>query len=80
MNWVLLVDQEFVNPRDGSSIQYFIGTFDGQKFYSPISTKSHWLDYGKDNIYNVVCSRLTPTADPLVIGWKNNRKYPKSTI
>ena len=75
MNWVLLVDQEFVNPRDGSSIQYFIGTFDGQKFYSPISTKSHWLDYGKDNIYNVVCSRLTPTADPLVIGWKNNIDY-----
>jgi fructan beta-fructosidase len=74
-NWVMLVDQEFVNPRDGSSIQYFIGTFDGQKFNAPISTKSKWLDYGKDNIYNVVCTGLNPTADPLVIGWKNNIDY-----
>jgi fructan beta-fructosidase len=74
-NWVLLIDQEFVNPRDGSSVQYFIGTFDGQNFKSPISTKSHWLDYGKDNVYNVVCQGLSPTADPLVIGWKNNIDY-----
>lgn len=74
-DWVMLVDQEFVNPRDGSSVQYFIGTFDGQKFTSPISTKSLWLDYGKDNIYNVICAGLTPIANPLVIGWKNNIDY-----
>jgi sucrose-6-phosphate hydrolase SacC (GH32 family) len=36
---------------------------------------SHWLDYGKDNIYNVVCAGLNPTANPLVIGWKNNIDY-----
>ncbi len=74
-NWVLLIDQEFVNPRDGSSVQYFIGTFDGQNFKAPISTKSHWLDYGKDNVYNMVCQGLSPTTDPLVIGWKNNVDY-----
>lgn len=74
-DWVMLVDQEFVNPRDGSSIQYFIGTFDGKSFSAPISTKSHWLDYGKDNIYNVVCDGLPSNADPIVIGWKNNIDY-----
>jgi len=74
-NWVMLVDQEFVNPRDGSSIQYFIGTFDGKSFSAPISTKSHWLDYGKDNIYNVVCAGLPANANPTVIGWKNNIDY-----
>ena len=75
LDWVMLVDQEFVNPRDGSSIQYFIGTFDGKSFSSPISTKSHWLDYGKDNIYNVVCAGLPANANPTVIGWKNNIDY-----
>jgi len=74
-DWVMLVDQEFVNPRDGSSIQYFIGTFDGKSFSAPISTKSHWLDYGKDNIYNVVCDGLPANANPTVIGWKNNIDY-----
>lgn len=74
-DWVMLVDQEFVNPRDGSSIQYFIGTFDGKSFSAPISTKSHWLDYGKDNIYNVVCAGLPVNSDPIVIGWKNNVDY-----
>lgn len=75
--WVMFIDQEFANPRDGSSVQYFIGTFDGQKFCSPISTKSHWLDYGKDNIYNVICKGLTPSAYPIVFGWKNNTGYTK---
>ncbi len=74
-NWAMLVDQEFVNPRDGSSIQYFIGTFDGKSFSAPISSKSHWLDYGKDNIYNVVCAGLPANANPTVIGWKNNIDY-----
>lgn len=74
-NWAMLVDQEFVNPRDGSSIQYFIGTFDGKSFSAPVSSKSHWLDYGKDNIYNVVCAGLPANANPTVIGWKNNIDY-----
>ena len=74
-DWVMLVDQEFVNPRDGSSIQYFIGAFDGKIFTSPVSTNSHWLDYGKDNIYNVVCAGLPENSDPIVIGLKNNIDY-----
>jgi len=74
-DWTMLVDQEFVNPRDGSSIQYFIGVFDGKKFTSPASTNSHWLDYGKDNIYNVVCAGLPENSNPIVIGLKNNIDY-----
>jgi len=74
-DWVMLVDQEFVNPRDGSSIQYFIGAFDGKNFTSPVSTNSHWLDYGKDNIYNVVCTGLPENSNPIVIGLKNNIDY-----
>jgi fructan beta-fructosidase len=74
-NWVLLIDQEFPNPRDGSSIQYFIGFFDGKSFKTKITAKSQWLDYGKDNIYNVVCSGLPEDAQPTVIGLKNNIDY-----
>jgi fructan beta-fructosidase len=74
-NWILFVDQEFANPRDGSTVQYFIGTFDGHKFTADASVKPHWLDYGKDNIYNVVCSGLASTNQPIVIGLKNNVDY-----
>jgi len=74
-DWVMLVDQEFVNPRDGSSIQYFMGAFDGKNFSAPVSTNSHWLDYGKDNIYNVVCAGLPENSNPIVIGLKNNIDY-----
>lgn len=74
-DWVILIDQEFVNPRDGSSVQYFIGSFDGQKFTTPVSTKSHWLDYGKDNIFDVVCQGLPANSAPLVTAWKNNADY-----
>jgi fructan beta-fructosidase len=74
-NWVLLIDQEFPNPRDGSSIQYFIGSFDDKSFKTKITAKSQWLDYGKDNIYNVVCIGLPENAQPTVIGLKNNIDY-----
>lgn len=74
-NWILLVDQEFPDPRDGSSVQYFVGTYDGHKFTAPISSKSHWLDYGKDNVYNVVCNGSDSSSAPIVIGWKNNIDY-----
>lgn len=74
-NWVLLIDQEFPNPRDGSSIQYLIGYFDGKSFNTKITAKSQWFDYGKDNIYNVVCSGLPENAQSTVIGLKNNIDY-----
>ena len=74
-NWALLIDQEFVNPRDGSSVQYFIGSFDGNNYITPITTKSHWLDYGKDNIFEVVCQGNAPNSNPIIIGWKNNIDY-----
>jgi fructan beta-fructosidase len=76
LNWILLVDQEFPNPRDGSSVQYFIGSFDGHTFSTRITAKSQWLDYGKDNIFNVVCSGLATDLKPIVIGLKNNIDYP----
>lgn len=72
--WALLVDQEFADPKDGSTIQYFIGTFDGH-FFNNQSKKPHWLDYGKDNIYNVVCSGVSRDQDPVLIGLKNNIDY-----
>jgi len=75
VDWVMLVDQEFVNPRDGSTVQYFIGKFNGHGFTTKPSAKSYWLDYGKDNIYNVVCSGLSNNSNPIIIGLKNNIDY-----
>lgn len=74
-NWVLFIDQEFVDPQQGSSVQYFVGTFDDQRFITPFSIHSHWLDYGKDNYFNVVCQGQSENTEPIVIGWKNNADY-----
>lgn len=73
--WALLVDQEFEDPKEGSAVQYFIGSFDGKTFHNQ-STKPHWLDYGKDNIYNSVCFKSAADTFPVIIGLKNNIDYP----
>ncbi len=74
-HWILLVDQEFEDPKEGSAVQYFIGSFDGKTFHN-LSTKPHWLDYGKDNIYNAVCFKSAADTFPVIIGLKNNIDYP----
>ncbi len=73
-NWALLIDQQLENKNDGSVIQYYIGSFDGHEFNN-LSTKQHWLDYGKDNIYSVICDGLLSNQKPVIIGLKSNTNY-----
>ena len=75
--WVLLVS---INPGGiygGSATQYFIGSFDGNKFTNdnPPST-TLWVDYGKDNYAGVTWANI-PGEDGrrIFLGWMSNWQY-----
>jgi fructan beta-fructosidase len=73
--WVLIVSLNPGGPNSGSSTQYFIGDFDGQKFI-PVDTKTRWLDYGPDDYAGVTWSN---TGDrKIFIGWMSNWSYASS--
>ncbi len=66
--WVLLVSQN-------SAMQYFVGEFDGTKFYNenPFD-KIFRPDYGAD-YYGAITYKNTPDKIPVSIGWVNNWNY-----
>ncbi len=66
--WVLLVSQN-------ASMQYFVGEFDGVKFYNenPFD-KIFRPDYGAD-YYAAITYKNTPDKTPVSIGWVNNWNY-----
>jgi fructan beta-fructosidase len=75
--WIMLVS---INPGGiygGSATQYFVGSFDGQKFTNdnPPST-TLWIDYGKDNYAGVTWSDI-PEQDGrrIFLGWMSNWQY-----
>ena len=76
--WVLICN---INPGGlygGSSTQYFIGDFDGNKFScedNPEEVK--WMDYGKDH-YATVSWSNTPDSRNTVIAWMSNWQYANS--
>jgi fructan beta-fructosidase len=70
--WVLLVSINPGGPNGGSSTQYFIGSFDGQRF-EPIDTEIRWIDYGPDNYAGVTWSNTGERT--LFIGWMSNWMY-----
>ena len=66
--WVLLVSQN-------STMQYFVGEFDGAKFYNENpANKIMRPDYGAD-YYAAVSYKTTPDKIPTTIGWVNNWGY-----
>lgn len=66
--WVLLISQN-------SSMQYYVGEFDGKKFYNENSpTKIVRPDYGSD-YYAAITFKNTPDRIPVSIGWVNNWNY-----
>ena len=70
--YVLLVSMNPGGPNGGSATQYFIGDFDGKTF-SPVDTKTRWLDYGPDNYAGITWSN---TGDrKIFIGWMSNWEY-----
>lgn len=66
--WVLLGSQN-------SSMQYFVGEFDGYKFYNENpQNKIVRPDYGSD-YYAAITYKNTPDRIPISIGWVNNWNY-----
>lgn len=66
--WVLLVSQN-------SSMQYFVGEFDGAKFYNENPyNKIMRPDYGAD-YYAAISYKNTPDKIPVTVGWVNNWNY-----
>ncbi len=66
--WVLLVSQN-------SSMQYFVGNFNGAKFFNENpSNKIFRPDYGMD-YYAAVSYKTTPDKIPVTFGWVNNWNY-----
>ncbi len=72
--WVMLVSLGDGGINGGSATQYFLGTFDGEKFVNQ-SPKEQvlWMDYGRDNYAGVTWSG---TGDRrILLGWMSNWKY-----
>lgn len=70
--WVLLVS----NTRDashGSSVQYFIGDFDG-RIFTPCDNNVRWLDYGRD-FYAAASWNNVPEGRRVAVAWANNWQY-----
>ena len=76
--WVLICNINPGGPFGGSSIQYFIGDFDGKTFTSDTNpdgtVPTKWLDYGKDN-YALVSWSDAPDNRRTTIGWMSNWQY-----
>ena len=73
--WVLLLNINPGGPFGGSATQYFVGTFDGNKFVcedDPSETK--WMDYGKDH-YATVTFHNTPEGRIVALPWMSNWQY-----
>ncbi|WP_188507743.1 glycoside hydrolase family 32 protein [Parapedobacter pyrenivorans] len=70
--WVLLVSINPGGPNGGSATQYFVGDFDGTAF-TPYTTDTKWLDYGRDNYAGVTWSNADDRR--IFIGWMNNWDY-----
>jgi fructan beta-fructosidase len=72
--WVLEVDMGNGSIAGGSGGEYFIGSFDGQRFQCEHDPrKSQWVDYGRD-FYAPVSWSDIPRSDGrrIWLGWMNN--------
>lgn len=70
--WVLLVSENPGGPNGGSATLYFIGNFDGKSF-TPLSTKSKWVDYGPDDYAGVTWGNTGERK--IFLGWMSNWLY-----
>ncbi|MCP6037103.1 hypothetical protein NL368_27580, partial [Klebsiella pneumoniae] len=54
-HWVLIVNLNPGGPNGGSATQYFVGNFNGHQF-TPVDTRTRWIDYGPDEYAGVTWS------------------------
>ena len=69
--WILLVSSNPGGPNGGSGTQYFIGQFDGKKFY-PAGNTVKWIDYGPDDYAGVTWKK---GRRKIFLGWMSNWLY-----
>ena len=70
--WVLLVSTNPGGPNGGSGTQYFIGQFDGKKFY-PDNHAIRWVDYGPDDYAGIPWNNTG--GRKVFLGWMSNWIY-----
>lgn len=70
------------SAEHGSSVQYFVGDFDGHTFKCDTSESyTDWVNYGRDNYATVTWSNV-PDGRTVAVAWQNNwkccskEKYP----
>lgn len=73
--WVLLCSTP-IPQKGGSSVQYFVGDFDGHRFVplNPEKDRAHLLNYGRDYYATVSWSGVEGSRR-VVVGWQNNWRY-----
>lgn len=77
-HWVLVVGIGTGAYGAGSGTQYFIGTFDGQKFMNLNQPNVElWLDYGRD--FYAAQSFGASAEAPVVLAWASNWLYARQT-
>jgi fructan beta-fructosidase len=70
--WVLIVNLNPGGPNGGSATQYFMGDFNGGRF-TPMDSKTRWLDYGPDEYAGITWSNTG--SRKLFLGWMSNWLY-----
>jgi fructan beta-fructosidase len=70
--WVLIVNINPGGPNGGSATQYFVGQFNGNKF-TPVDTKTRWLDYGPDEYAGITWGNTG--SRKIFLGWMSNWEY-----
>lgn len=74
--WVLTVSIGNNALTKGSTMQYFIGSFDGKTFTNDNKPSDVlWVDYGKD-FYAAVSYSDIPDGRRIWLGWMSNWRYP----
>ena len=71
--WVLFVSINPGAPQGGSTVQYFVGEFDGRHF-TPDDAAARFADFGKD-FYALQTFADAPGGDAVAVAWVNNWQY-----
>lgn len=82
--WILKVDNTLGGVAGGSGGQYFVGEFDGTRFYSDNSSDQAVddgtpIDYGSDFYAAMTWSNLPPDGRRIWLAWMSNWHYASST-
>lgn len=70
--WVLIVSQNTLDYKK-TGVRYFVGKFDGKKFYEENSEEVLWLDFGRDNYAAATFAGIEGRI--VQVGWMNCWAY-----